>query len=58
MADFAQSLNVAENMLTAAPNSTGMFASNESSTVGAVSRPKRQEGVNLAGFDSSPQLLR
>src|SRR5437763_1024145 len=34
-ADFAKSLRAAENMLTAHPDLVGMFASNESSTVGA-----------------------
>jgi ribose transport system substrate-binding protein len=57
MADFAQSLKVAENMLTAAPDLNGMFASNESSTVGAVRALKDRKGVKLVGFDSSPQLL-
>jgi ribose transport system substrate-binding protein len=57
MADFAQSLKVAENMLTAAPDLSGMFASNESSTVGAVRALKDKKGVKLVGFDSSPQLL-
>lgn len=57
MADFAQSLKVAENMLTATPDLTGMFASNESSTVGAVRALKDRKGVKLVGFDSSPQLL-
>ena len=33
MADFAKSLQVAENMLTAHPEVDGVFASNESSTV-------------------------
>jgi ribose transport system substrate-binding protein len=61
MADFGQSLKVAENMLTAAPDLTGMFASNESSTVGAVRALARtgkdKPGVKLVGFDSSPQLV-
>ena len=59
MADFAQSLKVAENMLTAAPDLKGMFASNESSTVGAVRalQSKNRKDVKLVGFDSSPQLL-
>jgi ribose transport system substrate-binding protein len=34
-ADFAKSLEVSENMLTAHPDLTALFASNESSTVGA-----------------------
>jgi ribose transport system substrate-binding protein len=57
MADFAQSLKVSENMLTAAPDLTGMFASNESSTVGAVRALKERKGFRLVGFDSSPQLI-
>lgn len=57
MADFAQSLKVSENMLTAAPDLSGMFASNESSSVGAVRALKSRTGVKLVGFDSSPQLL-
>ena len=36
MADFAKSLQVAENMLTAFPDANGLFASNESSAVGAA----------------------
>jgi ribose transport system substrate-binding protein len=57
MADFGQSLKVSENMLTASPDLTGMFASNESSTVGAVRALKDKPGVKLVGFDSSPQLV-
>lgn len=57
MADFAQSLKVSENMLTAAPDLTAMFASNESSTVGALRALKDKPGVKLVGFDSSPQLI-
>ncbi|MBK9169964.1 MAG: substrate-binding domain-containing protein [Bryobacterales bacterium] len=58
MADFAKSLAVAENMLTAYPDLNGMFASNESSTVGAAQALKaRQSKVKLVGFDSSPTLI-
>jgi ribose transport system substrate-binding protein len=57
MADFAQSLKVSENMLTAAPDLNGMFASNESSTVGALRALKNRPRVKLVGFDASPQLL-
>lgn len=57
MADFAKSLKVAENMLTANPDMTGMFASNESSSVGAAQALKNRKGVTLVGFDSSPQLV-
>ena len=57
MADFGQSLKVSENMLTATPDLSGMFASNESSTVGAVRALKDRKNVKLVGFDSSPQLV-
>lgn len=57
MADFAQSLKVSENMLTASPDLNGMFASNESSTVGAVRALKGRAGLKLVGFDFSPQIL-
>jgi ribose transport system substrate-binding protein len=58
MADFAQSLSVSENMLTAHPDMNAMFASNESSTVGAAQALKGRKGrVLLVGFDSSPTLL-
>ena len=58
MAQIAQSLTVSENMLTAHPDAGGIFASNESSTMGAAqalrSRPSK---VKLVGFDWSPTLL-
>lgn len=58
MADFAQSLTVSENMLTAHPELDAFFASNESSTVGAAQALKGRKGkVMLVGFDSSPTLL-
>lgn len=58
MADFAKSLAVAENMMTANPNLDGMFASNESSTVGAAQAVKaRQAKLKLVGFDWSPTLI-
>jgi len=57
MADFAQSLKVSENMLTATPDLNGMFASNESSSVGAVRALKNKSNVKLVGFDASPQLI-
>jgi ribose transport system substrate-binding protein len=57
MADFAVSLQVAENMLTAHPALDGMFASNESSTVGAVQALRGRPGkCRLVGFDWSPTL--
>ena len=58
MADFAKSLAVTENMLTAHPELDALFASNESSTVGAAQALKqRQAKVKLVGFDWSPALL-
>jgi len=58
MADFAKSLAVSENMLTAHPNLDALFASNESSTVGAVQALKqRKSEVKLVGFDSSAALI-
>lgn len=58
MADFAKSMAVAENMLTAHSDLAAMFASNESSTVGATQALKaRQSKVRLVGFDWSPTLL-
>jgi ribose transport system substrate-binding protein len=58
MADFAKSLAVTENMLTAHPKLEAIFASNESSTVGAVQALKqRKSEVKLVGFDSSASLI-
>jgi ribose transport system substrate-binding protein len=56
-ASVERSLAVAENMLTAYPDLTAMFASNESSAVGA-SRALKARGskVKLVGFDSGPTL--
>jgi ribose transport system substrate-binding protein len=57
-ADRAKSLNVAENMLTAHDDLVAMFASNESSAVGAAQAIKgRNAKVKLVGFDWSPGLL-
>ncbi len=57
-ADRAKSLNVAENMMTAHDDMVAMFASNESSAVGAAQAIKgRNAKVMLVGFDSSPGLL-
>ena len=59
-ADRAKSLDRATDILTAHSDLNGMFASNESSTVGAVQAIK-QKGlagkVVLGGFDSSPNLI-
>ena len=53
-----RSLTVAENMLTAYSDLDAMFASNESSTVGASRAIKARGGtkVQLVGFDSGPSL--
>lgn len=57
-ADFAKSRDVAENMLTAHPELNALFASNESSAMGAAQALKaRQTTVRLVGFDWSPTLL-
>ena len=57
-ADYAQSMKVAENMLTAHPSLAGVFASNESSTAGAVQAMKaRASKAKLVGFDSSDALI-
>lgn len=59
-ANPAKSLDRATDILTAHANLDGLFASNESSTVGAVQAIK-QKGlagkVVLVGFDSSPNLI-
>ncbi|HXI39391.1 MAG TPA: substrate-binding domain-containing protein [Bryobacteraceae bacterium] len=57
-ADRAKSLAIAENMLTAHSDLDAMFASNESSAVGAAQAIKgRGSKVKLVGFDWSPGLL-
>ena len=56
-ADVSKSLRVAENMLTAYPDLDALFASNESSTVGAAQALKgRKSAVKLVGFDAGPTL--
>lgn len=56
-AEVAKSLRVAENMLTAHPDIAALFASNETSTVGAAQALKaRQSKVRLVGFDAGPTL--
>jgi ribose transport system substrate-binding protein len=59
-ANASKSLAVAEDILTAHPDINGLFASNESSTVGAVRaiRQRNLQGkVVLVGFDSTPDLV-
>lgn len=59
MADYAKSLAVAENMLTAHPGVAGLFASNESSAAGAAQalRGRAAMKVKMVGFDSSAPLV-
>jgi ribose transport system substrate-binding protein len=58
MASVAQSLTVAENMLTAHPDLDGIFCSNESGSAGAMQALKSRGGkAKLVGFDWSPVLL-
>lgn len=60
-ANAAKSLAVAEDVLTSHSDLTGLFASNESSTVGAVSaiRQRNLAGkVTLVGFDATADLVR
>jgi len=59
MADYARSLQVTEDILTANPGLNGLFASNESSSVGAAQALKARSLVGklpLVGFDASPAL--
>jgi ribose transport system substrate-binding protein len=60
-ANAAKSLHAAEDLLTANSDLAGLFASNESSTVGAVNaiRQRNLAGkVTLVGFDATADLVR
>lgn len=58
LAEIAKSLTVTENMLTAHPDVDAIFASNESSTMGAAQGLRGRQGkIKLVGFDWSPTLL-
>lgn len=60
MSDRAKSLAVTEDILTANPSLDGIFAANESSSIGAAQAVKiRGLGgrVRIVGFDSSSSLL-
>jgi ribose transport system substrate-binding protein len=60
-ANAANSLRVAEDVLTSHSDLTGLFASNESSTVGAVSALRQRNlvgKVTLVGFDATADLVR
>ncbi len=60
MSDRAKSLGVAGDILTAHPDLSGIFCSNESGTIGAVQAAK-SKGVagklKVIGFDTSPTLI-
>ena len=57
MSEVAASRTVAENMLTAFPDADGVFASNESSSMGAALALKaRKSNAKMVGFDFGPTL--
>ena len=57
MSEVAPSRTVAENMLTAFPEVDGVFASNESSSMGAALALKsRKSTAKMVGFDFGPTL--
>jgi ribose transport system substrate-binding protein len=59
LADRAKAMAVTENVLTAHPDLSGLFADNESSSVGAVQALKSRgaKQVKLVAFDASDQLV-
>jgi ribose transport system substrate-binding protein len=60
MSDRAKSLAVTEDILTANPNLGGIFAPNESSSIGAAQAVKIRGlsgKVKIVGFDSSSSLI-
>jgi ribose transport system substrate-binding protein len=60
MSDRARSLAVTEDILAGHPTLSGIFASNESSSIGADQAIKARGlsgKVRLVGFDSSPSLI-
>jgi ribose transport system substrate-binding protein len=60
MCDRARSLSVTEDILTANPGLNGIFASNESSSIGVVQAVKGRGlagKVKIVGFDTSPTLV-
>jgi len=60
MSDRAKSMAVAEDLLTAHPGLSGVFASNEPGSVGgaqALKSRKLTDKIKLVGFDSSPTLV-
>jgi ribose transport system substrate-binding protein len=60
MSDRARSLAVTEDILAAHPRLDGIFASNESSSIGAAQALKERGlggKVKMVGFDTSPSLM-
>lgn len=60
MGEQARSMAVAEDIINANPDLDGIFAANESSTVGAVQAVKtlgKAGRIVVVGFDSSPTLI-
>jgi ribose transport system substrate-binding protein len=60
MSDRSKSLAVTEDILTAHPDIVGIFASNETGSIGAVQGAKSHNlagKVKIVGFDSSPTLI-
>lgn len=60
MSDSAKALAVSEDILAAHPDLKGMFASNESSSIGADQALKERGlagKVKIVGFDNSPTLV-
>jgi ribose transport system substrate-binding protein len=60
MSDRARSLAVTEDILAGHPTLSGIFASNESSAIGAAQAVKARGfsgKVKLVGFDNSPSLI-
>lgn len=59
MANHAKAMAVTENLMTAHPDLVGLFADNESSSIGAVQALKGRNAkqVKLVAFDASQQLI-
>ena len=58
-ADRAKAMAATENILTAHPDLAGLYADNESSTVGAVQalKSRNTKAVKLVAMDASDQLV-
>lgn len=59
MANRARAMGLTENVITGNPDLAGIFADNESSSVGAVQAVKARadKAVKLVAFDASEQLI-